>query len=210
MQLNYKAFLVIGFLITTIFCELQAQSKTEIWNIRAMGMDVGTITVNQQRDGDRLVVEAISQVEVRIIFKFKVKYIQTSIYEKGELITSSLKTYKKEKVNSDTRLTKNGNGYILDKDGEISHVKDKIYYSGSLLYFNEPINIKELYFEINGEKTIVEIEETHKYLITDPHNGKKNEYTYKNGVLKNAIVKHNMANVYLERKLGSTQVSATN
>ena len=210
MQIKCNALLLIGFLFASICCKAQVNSNIEIFNIRAMGMNVGTITVNQQKNGDRLVVEAISEVEVRIIFKIKVKYIQTSIYEKGELIESSLKIYKKEEVDSNTRLTKNGNGYILDKDGEISHVNDKIHYSGSLLYFNEPINVKELYFEINGEKTTVEPIETNKYLITDPHNGKKNEYTYENGVLKRAVVKHNLANVYLERRTETTQVSATN
>jgi hypothetical protein len=192
-------FLAYFFLLFFSISAL-GQSKTEVFNIGALGMNVGTITVNQQIDGDRLVVEAISQVEVRIVFKFKVKYIQTSIYEKGELVSSSLKTYKKGVINSDTRLTKKGSGYGLEKDGEKSYINDRIYYSGSLLYFHEPISIKNLYFEINGEKTSIENAGLHKYLITDPHNGKKNEYTYKNGVLKQAIIKHSMANVYLTLK----------
>jgi len=174
-----------------------------------MGMDVGTITVNEQIDGNKLIVEAISQVEVRIIFKIKVKYIQTSVYENGELVESSLKTYKKDKVNSDTRLTKKGNGYELNKDGEISYINDKIYYSGSLLYFNEPKEVKELYFEINGEKTTVE-KLADMYIITDPHNGNKNEYSYENGVLKKAVIKHNIANVYLERNSPLSQLSDSN
>lgn len=176
----------------------QSDFRTEIYNIRAMGMDVGSITVNQETSGDKLIVEAISQVEVRIIFKIKVKYIQTSIYENGELVESSLKTFKKESVNSDTRLTKVEDGYELDKDGKKSFIKDVIKYSGSLLYFNEPKKVTDLYFEINGEKTTVEPLMKDKYLITDPHNGKKNEYNYKNGMLKSAVIKHNIANVYLE------------
>ncbi len=190
-------FFLACFLLLFSSFSMLGQSKTEVFNIRALGMNIGTITVNQQTVGDRLVVEAISQVEVRIIFKFKVKYIQTSIYENGELVTSSLQTYKKGTVNSDTRLTKKGNGYELNKDGKKSYINDKIYYSGSLLYFHEPISVKNLYFEINGKKTIVEPTKAHTYLITDPQNGKKNEYMYKNGVLKQAIIKHNMANVYL-------------
>jgi hypothetical protein len=172
-----------------------------------MGMDVGKITVKQEKIGNKLTVEAISEVEVRIVFKIKVKYIQTSVYENGQLLTSSLKTYKKDEVNSDTRLTKNGNGYILDKDGETSHVNDVIKYSGSLLYFNEPTNITDLYFEINGEKTTVKPLGNHKYEVTDPHNGNLNEYNYKNGMLTNAVIKHSLANVYLELKEATTTAS---
>ena len=182
---------------TNLFCNAQTEIKTAVYDIHAMGMDVGTITVNQEIKGDAIFVEAISEVEVRIIFKIKMKYIQTSIYRKGEMQESLLKTYKKDRVNSTTRLTKKDAGYTLDKDGAISYVEDIINYSGSLLWFNEPKDGIDMYFEINGKKTIVKSAGTHEYSITDPHNGNKNEYTFENGMLKQAIIKHAMANVYL-------------
>ena len=58
--------------------------------------------------------------------KIKVKYIQTSTYLKGVLQESLLKTYKKDEVNSMTHLIKKGNGYTLDKDGEVSYINDII------------------------------------------------------------------------------------
>lgn len=198
MKIHKQLLLLLGSLFFVgLFCNAQSKINQSVYNIHAMGMDVGTITVNQQITGDKITVEAISEVEVRIIFKIKVKYIQTSTYVNGILQQSLLKTYKKEEVNSTTLLIKKGNGYTLEKDGKVTRINDIIKYSGSLLYFHEPKNVKELYFEINGEKTTVETIKTHKYLITDPNNGNKNEYTYKNGVLKNAIIKHTMANVYL-------------
>lgn len=208
--MKYKLCFIL--LLVVVFSSIKAnsQNNSEIYNIRAMGMNVGTITVNQEKNGNKLNVEAISEVEVRIIFKIKVKYIQTSVYENGELVTSSLKTYKKDKVNSDTRLTKNGNGYILDKDGEKSQINDLIKYSGSLLYFNEPTNVKNLYFEINGEKTTVKLIGNHKYEIPDPQNGNLNEYEYKNGILSKAVIKHTMANVYLELDESNTTISHSN
>ena len=206
MRNRLLLFFLTCFLVLVSF-ETQSQTKKEVFNIRAMGMDVGTITVHQEKIGKKLTVKAISEVEVRIIFKIKVKYIQTSVYENGELVESSLKTYKKDEVNSDTRLTKNEDGYLLDKDGDISEIKDKITYSGSLLYFNEPVNINDLYFEINGEKTDVKALGDHKYEITNPNNGNLNEYNYKNGVLINAVIKHSMANVNLELIESSTTAS---
>lgn len=197
---NNKYFLKLTLFLVfanLFFCYGQSQFKKSVFNIRAMGMDVGTISVKQETIGDKIIVEAISEVEVRIVFKIKVKYIQTCTYVKGILEESLLKTYKKDEINSTTRLTKNGNGYTLNKDGKISYVNDIIKYSGSLLYFHEPKAGAPMYFEISGEKTTIQTLTAHEYLITDPHNGNKNEYNYKNGVLKNAIIKHTMANVYL-------------
>ena len=211
MKQNKQFLLALVLMFFTgLFCIAQSQFEKSIFNIHAMGMDVGTITVKQEITGDKIVVEAISEVEVRIVFKIKVKYIQTSTYIKGVLQESLLKTYKKDEVNSMTHLIKKGDGYTLDKDGEVSYINDIIKYSGSLLYFHEPKNVKDLYFEINGQKTTVQTLNEHEYLITDPHNGNKNEYRYKNGVLKNAIIKHTMANVYLNLQEETAQALYSN
>jgi len=211
MKQNKQFLLVLTLMFFTgLFCTAQSQFEKSVFDIHALGMDVGTITVKQEIKGDKIVVEAISEVEVRIVFKIKVKYIQTSTYIKGVLQESLLKTYKKDEVNSTTHLIKKGNGYTLDKDGEVSFINDIIKYSGSLLYFHEPKNVKDLYFEINGQKTTVQTLSEHEYLITDPQNGNKNEYKYKNGVLKNAIIKHTMANVYLKLQEETAQAVYTN
>jgi len=193
-------FLVILAMVTSFMCSAQRGVKTAVYNIHAMGMDVGTITVNQEVKDDEIFVEAISEVEVRIIFKIKVKYVQTSIYSNGVMKESLLEIYKKGKVNSTTRLTKNGKGYTLNKNGKVSYINDVIKYSGSLLWFHEPKEGMDMFFEISGEKTVVEPISAHEYSITDPHNGNKNEYNFKNGVLQKAIIKHTMANVYLKLK----------
>ena len=195
---NHILFLLSAMLFVVFISSAQTQSKKAVYDIHAMGMDVGTITVNQQKNGDVVSVEAISEVEVRIIFKIKMKYIQTCTYVEGVLQESLLEMYKKGEVNSTTRLSKSVNGYKLEKDGEVSYIDDVIKYSGSLLWFHEPDAGDPMYFEISGEKTIVKPIGEHQYSITDPHNGNKNEYTFKNKILKQAIIKHTMANVYLK------------
>jgi hypothetical protein len=208
---QYKHTLIlITLLLTSFFSWSQSKYETVAYNIHALGMDVGTMTVNQEIRGDEVLVEAISLVEVRIIFKIRVKYIQTSVYRNGVMQEASLKTYKKEEVNSDTRLTKQeSGGYTLDKKGEISFVDDVINYSGSLLYFHEPTDGTEMYFEINGEKTVVKSFGEHKYIIADPENGNENEYYYTNGILQKAIIKHAVTNVYLNIIDDSKNITTT-
>ena len=207
---KYFIVAVIWMLCANLFCSAQNQIDTTVFNIRALGMNVGKITVHQERKGEALFVEAISEIEVWIIFKIKAKYIQTSVYKNGVLKESSLKTYKDGEVSSDTRITKKGDGYILKKGQIMSHIDEKIEYSGSLLYFNEPKDVTDMYLEISGEKATVEPLGDHEYSIMDPSSGKKNEYTYKNGVLQNAIIRHIVANVYLERDEGATDVTYSN
>lgn len=201
MKLKISTFFFIFTLLFSMFISnAQTQNKKAVYNIGALGMDVGTISVNQQINGDKVIIEAISEVEVRIIFKIKMKYIQLCTYVKGVLQESLLEMYKKGKVDSTTRLSKSVNGYKLEKDGKVSYINDVIQYSGSLLWFHEPKVGEAMYFEISGEKTTVKSIVDHQYSITDPHNGNKNEYTFKNDILEEAIIKHTMANVYLTLK----------
>ena len=176
-QRNGHLFITTLLLLLGLFCTAQSNIERSVYNIRAMRMDVGTISVKQEINNGIVKVEAISEVEVRIVFKIKVKYIQTCTYVKGVLQESLLEIYKKGEVDSTTRLTKKGNGYTLNKDGEISYVKDVINFSGSLLWYHEPKVGAPMYFAISGEKTMVEALKPHGYLITDPHKVNKNEYT---------------------------------
>ena len=194
---KYVFFNLICVLFFSSFCSLQSQNKTAVYDIRAMRMNVGTITVHEELKGEDLFIEAISDIEVRIIFKIRAKYIQKSRYRNGILQESMLKTYKKGKVNSTTQLTINDNGYTLNKDGKRSQIDDVINYSGSFLWFHEPKEGMTMYFEISGEKAMVKLISAHKYSIKHPNNGNKNEYTFNKGLLKNAVIKHSMANVYL-------------
>ena len=208
-QNKYFLILAILVLFASLLSTAQNKNDTVVFNIRALGMNVGEMRVHQERKGEALFVEAISEIEVWILFKIEAKYMQTSLYENGVLIESSLKTYKNDEVNSDTRLTKNGDGYILSKDQTLTHVDEKIEYSGSLLYFNEPKDIADMYLEISGEKTTIEPLGDHEYSVMDPRNGRKNRYTYKNGVLQNAIIRHSVANVYLERVVEITDITSS-
>ena len=190
-------FIFFNLLCVLFFSSLQSQNKTSVYDIHAMGVDVGTITVHEELRGEDLFIEAISEAEVRIIFEFRVKYVQTSRYRNGIMQESLLKTYKRDKVNSITKLTINNTGYTLNKNGKESQIQDIIKYSGSSLWFHEPKEGIAMYFEISGEKAKVKLISAHKYSIKHPDNGNKNEYTFKKGMLDQAVINHRIANIYL-------------
>lgn len=192
----------IGRLLTVLFLVIpgyvRSMDRHAKYRIQVLGMNVGQYTVNQKTTEDKIVIEAITDVEVKIIFTYRIKYVQKSLYRNGQLWNSHVQTIKNGKVNSDVWLEKQGGGYLLKKDGESVYIDDDITYSGSLLYFNEPTQVSYLYKERSGEKQALKRIADHTYILTDGKDKKTNEYEYEEGMLVRADLIHPLATIHLE------------
>lgn len=193
-------------LLLLIFCfsvavpvVAQTGEKSVVYNLRVLNMNIGELTVKQKVSGDTLIVDAVTEVKVKIIFTYKVKFLQHSVYQQGCLWSSHLQTVKNGAVHSDTWLKKSGDAYLLVQNGDSTLIHDSITYSGSLLYFNEPIHTSVLYQEIDGEKRNLKREGGKAYVLADKKGRVTNEYIYKNGILNHAEIKHTLANIYMDR-----------
>jgi hypothetical protein len=102
-------------------------------------------------------------------------------------------------LNSSTSLTRKGNGYDLVVDDESSFLHNRIKYSGSLLYFHEPLGVKELCYEISGEVKPIAAIGAHTYQVIDPVNGRESIFEYENGKLKRSSVEQGIATIHTER-----------
>ena len=197
----YILLLLAGYICTSAnTVSAQREDKTIKYGIIVLGTNIGELSVNQHKTKDEIVVEALTKVDVKIVFHYKVQFYQKSIYRNKELYSSHIQTLKNGEVHSDTWLKKNGNNYLLIKKGDTTIIKDKIAYSGSMLYFDEPVNTSTMYLEINGEKNSIKEIANHIYLLTDNDNQEKSKYTYKNGILQRSEIKHAIADIYVERK----------
>lgn len=191
----FGSFIVLFFLFSGYAQAIDRHAK---YRIQVMGMDIGRYVVNQQTKESEIRIEAITDVEVKLIFTYRVKYIQNSLYRNGQLWSSHVQTIKNGKVNSDVWLEKQGGIYHLKKDGESAYIHDRITYSGSLLYFNEPKEVSYLYKERSGEKQPLKRTADHTYILTDEKNKKTNEYEYEEGTLVRAALVHPVATIRLE------------
>jgi len=187
--------LFVFFLIHSAF----AQEQNIRYNIWVMGMNIGELSVTQSGENGNLDIHAVTDVEVKLIVPYRVKFIQNSTYKDGSLANFHVQTLKNGKINSDTKLEKNGNAYVLVKDGDSTMVNENITFSGSLLYFNEPEGISQVFKERSGEVQKIEKVADHSYLISDEKNRKAHEYSYKDGILQQAELKHPLATIYLKR-----------
>ncbi len=191
-----------GLLTGFFFCVsvfAQSTDRTAKYRIRVLGINIGEFTVNQKAENGEISTEAITNVKVKIIFTYKVKYVQQSLYRQGNLWSSHVKTIKDGKVNSDTWLEKRGKTYLLVSDGDSTFIDEHITYSGSLLYFYEPKDVPYMYKERNGEKNYIKCIAAHTYAATDDKGRETNEYEYEDGILEKAVLKHSIATIYMER-----------
>ncbi|MDD4190868.1 MAG: hypothetical protein PHI28_06040 [Mangrovibacterium sp.] len=193
---HISGLLLVLFILSCRYS--RATDRRATYGIEVMGMHIGQYTVNQQTRGNEIRIEAITDVEVNLIFTYRVKYVQNSLYRDGQLWRSHVQTIKNGKVNSDVWLDKQGDRYCLKKDGQSTSIHDSITYSGSLLYFNEPKGVSFLYKERSGEKQALKQVSDHIYILTDGKNKKTNEYEYQEGMLVRAALVHPLATIRLE------------
>jgi hypothetical protein len=175
--------------------------RTAKYRIRVMGMNIGEFLVTQKTAKEEISIKAVTSVKVKIIFTYRINYIQETLHRNGSLCESHVQAIKDGKVNSDALLKKQGGSYLLVKDGDSTLIHDNICYSGSLLYFNEPSQVSSMYKERTGEKSNMKCIADHIYTMTNEKNHTTNEYEYKDGVLEHAALKHPLATIYLERIL---------
>lgn len=194
-----KLFIVMLLVFTRITA--QAINQSAKYQILVWGMNIGEFTVEQKTENEDVSVKAVTDVHVRMIINYRVKYVQQSFYRQGILLTSRVETLKNGRIISDTQLEKLGDKYLLNKDGESTAIGGLITYSGSLLYFNEPKQIYNLYNERNGERSSIQNIDTHTYATLDKNGNRSNVYVYQDGILMRAELIHSLAIIHLRRIL---------
>lgn len=145
-------------------------------------------------------IDMVSQIKVKLIITTSVKCDLTTVYHNNELFSNSVVTYRNNSVSSVAKTVKVGSSYQFDKDGDKTNYLEKINYSESMLYFQEPSKLSYLYSEFDGvAKSVVE-KETNLYHVKNPINGNVSEYFYQNNVLSAATIHFQMMILHLVKQ----------
>lgn len=199
---NVKYFLCF-LLAILLYSDVLAKSNelTTKYSMYLLGVNIGEFSVTQKNENGNVNIEAITDVKVSLLFSYHVKYVQNTVYEQGVLKSSNVKTYKNGKLNSDMSLKLKKDYYLLVIDGDTTVINDSITYSGSLIYFNEPFGVKQLYKERTAEiRQLTSISE-HTYIIKDEKDRELNRYYYENGILQYAKMRHTLGNIELKLEM---------
>ena len=197
-QIKYILLLLLG-IISFISVSAKPEELATKYNIQMLGVRIGEFSVTQPSENGNVNIKAITDVKINLLFSYRIKYVQRTVYEQGILQSSLVEIYKNGKLNSTIWMKLEKGSYLLITDKDTSVIHDLIEYSGSLIYFNEPKGIKKIYKERNSEMRQLEAVSEHTYIIKDEKEKELNRYFYENGILQSAKMRHKLGTVQLHR-----------
>jgi len=199
-NIDFKTILVLllGILFFTSVSAKTEELATK-YNIQMLGVSIGEFSVTQTSKNGNVNIEAITDVKVNLLFSYCIKYVQKTVYKQDILQSSHVETYKNGQLNSTIWLKREKDSYLLISEKDTSVIHDLIRYSGSLIYFNEPKDIKKIYKERSAEMRPLEAVDEHTYIIKDKKGRELNRYFYENGILQSAKMRHTLGSLELNQ-----------
>ena len=189
---------LIAFIL--ILLSLNSFSQTLNYKIILNKNEVGLFIINRIIDNGVVEIQAESRTSLHIFKTIEISYTLESKYKDGFLEFCSINTYVNNQIYSSVNTERTGDKYRINKDGKITEFLDDILYSGSLMYYKEPLTEIKMYSEFNSIVKKINKVEAHKYEIIDMENGNKNIYFYKDGILERALIPHTFSTFELIRK----------
>ena len=193
---------IFGFLFGIIFLIAFSDKPEELtsnYSVHILGAEVGEFSVTQTRNDGNITINAITDIKANLLISYRIKYIQNTVYAQGVLQNSHIETYKNGKLSSSMWLKFKNGSYLLINDGDTTIINDSITYSGSLLYFNEPKGIKQIFKERSAEMRGITPLNEHTYIIKDEKERELNRYYYEEGILQHATMRNTLGNLVLKR-----------
>jgi len=163
-------------------CGLLSQKQAAVYDVIHNGEIKGTLVLNREADSGRLHIKIVTHVSTRILFRIAVKSIEEAVFEKGNLIYSSLyrEVNGEEKVNQQLQLS-GGSYRLISKETIADLPVFPIRFCVLLLYCQEPVNIKQVYSDNYHQYLEIKKAGQNKYQVIFP-NGNSNYYCYENGI----------------------------
>jgi hypothetical protein len=187
-----SGYLVLGLIVLLLLITIgvTAQEQTLKYAVVRKGNEVGWIRIQKNASDHSIVYHLDSEIKTRIIFQFTASAKEETEFEDGRMIYSSLfrKMNGNIKADKQTRLT--GSGYIIQKGDDKQKIAlPLVTYSLHCLYFQEPVNIKQVYSD-NFERFInIERIGDGQYRLRMP-DGVTNYFYYSKGVCFKVHIDH--------------------
>lgn len=185
---HLKAKIVFVALLFFLKMSSNAQSQNLSFEVWKNNSHIGNISMTEKINSATVVYDLSTKIKAKVILSFNVTGIEKTIYKNGLLIYSSVyrKLNSMEKVNKELHF--NNGKYRLINRGRISTLQvSKINTNLVLLYFNEPVNISQVYCDNHNSMANIVLIENGKYRVTFP-DGSYNIFYYQNGKCKKVDV----------------------
>lgn len=192
----FKKLLFLG--LTILFFNTYSQDQLQ-YKITANDNEIGKLQVKKSIENNTINYSAKSDSKFKLFVSVDFSYKLNCIYKDNELLFSSVTTYVNGSKHSTATTEKiKANVYVLNNNGHENRIFEPIFYSGVLLYFNEPKNISKVYSEFYNNFNPLKQIAIHTYQLTNSQNGNLSEYFYVNGILQKATIHHTLMSFNLE------------
>ncbi len=179
-----------------MLCSLAGNSQTLKYSIYRGSSKIGEIVASRAKSQHVCRYDVTSFASFRVILKYERKTSMKVSYRHNILETGESKTYMNGELEESSLTRRSHNAYVgLTLGGDTLHLPHPIRYSTAMLYFQEPVGVREVYAESYLALCPMEPAGKNRYKLTLP-GGKINYYTYKGGVLTEVLVERSWFNIY--------------
>ena len=165
-----------------------------------MGSEVGNYTAKRISNNGHITITVHGKSVFNLIKKFEMIFDSESRFTNGYLIHSTSKRVLNGEKKDSVMIYKNKNNqyrvYSFVKG--VSEIEN-IYFTGSMMYFNEPRSFKKIFADNKGYFVPVKKIEEHIFVTEDGDRNEEITYYYKNNILVKAIIEKSLFT--LEMKL---------
>jgi hypothetical protein len=177
-------FACLFFAITGIG-NAQNGEQLDVFTLLRNNQPIGEVTASYRREGDRHFYSLTSNVEVRILFKIRVKINYHEQFDADHHLESSSYTQHFNGMSQkDIKLKKLGTSYQIWNDDKKVETEEGLIDLTSLgMYFKEPKGVSQVYSE-NQLKYVSIVEKGKGNYELTQENGRKSHYQYAEGRLE--------------------------
>lgn len=197
-SLGFRYFIpAIAFLALFSF---RGHSQTLKYSIYKGSSEIGEIVVSRTQNNHVCDYHVTSLASFRVILKYERKTSMKTSYYDNVLESAHSKTHLNGKLEESNVTRRTVEAYLGQTlDGDTLKLSYPITFSSAMLYFKEPVGVKEIYAESYLAMCPIEPVGNHTYKLTLPGD-KINFYTYKNRVLTEVLVQRSWFDINFRLK----------
>jgi hypothetical protein len=193
----FHAALIFLLNTTPVFVSNAQQMNYEVF---LNEKPVGSLLAKRSTKDELINYWIESDVNFRFIFKMNFIYTFETVFHNDMLIRASTRNTVNDDEKGSSKVTWNGKFYQMEVKKERSELKNiRITYSMAMLYFREPRQISQVFSERYARFLSIRPLKEHSYELTMP-DGKKNVYSYVNGICQAVEVQHSVGKISFKLK----------
>ena len=182
--------ILLLFITATTFGQTKSNFKMLKYTVFRNGSEVGWMNLSKSDADNRSTISLVSEVSVRMLFKFTAKAKEQAEFVNGKLIHSYIYRKMNGNVKADKHTRFTGSQYEVEEaSGKKELDINSVTYNMDCLYFKEPVGISLVYSDNFQQFVSIEKKPEGFYKIKFP-DGNSNNYYYKDGVCAAIHVDH--------------------